>query len=66
MAKYQGNNFVAKHAHKVNKAQVHTDRKKASKKGYQKHKKHLKNHNLQGAFFCLFLSSLVLWIERRK
>ena len=32
------NNLVAKHARKYNKAAVHTDRKKASKRGYRKHK----------------------------
>jgi len=31
-------NPVAKHAHKFNKAAVHTDKKKATKKGYIKHK----------------------------
>lgn len=33
------NNFVAKHAKKYNKAAIHTDRKKASKRGDMKHKK---------------------------
>ena len=32
-------NPVAKHARKFNKAAVHTDKKKAQKKGYVKHKK---------------------------
>jgi hypothetical protein len=32
------NNFVAKHANKFNKAATFTDRKKAAKKGYAKHK----------------------------
>lgn len=32
-------NFVAVHAHEFNKAQVHQDRKKKQKDGYQKHKK---------------------------
>lgn len=32
------NNYVAKHCRKYNKAVVHTDRKKASKRGYRKHK----------------------------
>ncbi len=31
-------NFVAKHARTFNKAHVFTDRKKALKKGYRKHK----------------------------
>ena len=31
-------NFVAKHARTFNKARVHTDRKKAVKRGYVKHK----------------------------
>jgi hypothetical protein len=31
-------NFVAKNAHKYNKAVVHTDKKKDLKKGYVKHK----------------------------
>jgi len=31
-------NRVAKVAHRFNKAAVHTDRKKASKRGYVKHK----------------------------
>lgn len=33
------NNLVAKHARKYNKAKVYTDRKKAKKAGYTKHKK---------------------------
>jgi excinuclease UvrABC ATPase subunit len=33
------NNFVAKHARHFNKAAVFTDKKKAKKKGYTKHKK---------------------------
>ena len=32
-------NFVAKHMHEVNKSQVFVDRKKALKRGYDKHKK---------------------------
>ena len=32
------NNLVAKHARQFNKSAVHTDRKKASKRGYRKHK----------------------------
>lgn len=32
-------NLVAKHARKFNKAAVHTDRKKAMKRGYEKHKR---------------------------
>ncbi len=32
-------NFVAKHMHEVNKSQVFVDRKKNSKRGYEKHKK---------------------------
>lgn len=32
------NNLVAKHARTYNKAHVHKDRKKASKRGYRKHK----------------------------
>jgi len=32
------NNLVAKHAHRYNRAAVHTDRKKAAKSGYTKHK----------------------------
>jgi len=32
------NNPVAKYARKYNKAVVHTDRKKETKKGYRKHK----------------------------
>lgn len=31
-------NFVAKHMHEVNQSQVFTDRKKALKRGYSKHK----------------------------
>jgi len=31
-------NLVAKHARKFNKASVHKDKKKESKKGYTKHK----------------------------
>ncbi|ASV44100.1 hypothetical protein PBI_SCTP2_85 [Salicola phage SCTP-2] len=42
-------NFVAKHAKKVNKAEPFTDRKKAMKKGYSKHKKSPKN----GDFFIM-------------
>ena len=44
MAKKQSNvklvehNFVAKHMHEVNQSQVFTDRKKALKRGYSKHK----------------------------
>jgi hypothetical protein len=38
--KKQGDvNFVAKHSRTFNKATVFTDRKKALKKGYSKHKK---------------------------
>lgn len=36
--KTESTNPVAKHAHKFNKAAVHTDKKKAQKKGYVKHK----------------------------
>lgn len=32
------NNYVAKYARQFNQAAVHTDRKKAIKKGYLKHK----------------------------
>jgi len=32
------NNPVAKYARKYNKSAVHIDRKKATKKGYRKHK----------------------------
>jgi hypothetical protein len=32
------NNLVAKYARTFNKSAVHTDRKKASKRGYRKHK----------------------------
>lgn len=35
------NNYVAKHAKQYNKAAVHTDRKKAQKKGYTKHKQRI-------------------------
>lgn len=35
---YVKRNPVAKHANKYNKAQVHKDKKKESKKGYVKHK----------------------------
>lgn len=31
-------NYVAKHSRKFNKAHVMTDRKKAAKRGYRKHK----------------------------
>lgn len=31
-------NFVAKHMHEVNKSQVFVDRKKNSKRGYNKHR----------------------------
>jgi len=31
-------NYVAKNAHKYNKAVTHEDRKKRERKGYQKHK----------------------------
>ena len=31
-------NYVAKHAHKFNKAKVFKDKKKATKSGYRKHK----------------------------
>ena len=37
--KTESTNPVAKHARKFNKAAVHTDKKKAQKKGYVKHKK---------------------------
>lgn len=33
------NNFVAKNAHKYNRAATHEDRKKRDRKGYRKHKK---------------------------
>lgn len=33
-------NYVAKHARQFNKAAVFTDRKRAAKKGYSKHKRH--------------------------
>lgn len=33
-------NWVAKHAHKSNKAQTFVDRKKAHKAGYRKHRGH--------------------------
>ena len=36
------NNLVAKHARSFNKSAVHTDRKRASKRGYRKHKGKLK------------------------
>ena len=36
--KYKQRNFVQKHSLEQNKAQTFTDRKKAKKKGYQKHK----------------------------
>jgi len=32
-------NYVAKNAHKYNKAATHEDRKKRERKGYRKHKK---------------------------
>ncbi|QHJ78862.1 MAG: hypothetical protein [Caudoviricetes sp.] len=32
------NNYVAKYANEFNKAQTHTDKKKADKRGYEKHK----------------------------
>ena len=35
------NNLVAKHARKFNKASVMTNRKRARKSGYEKHKKSL-------------------------
>lgn len=34
-------NFVAKNARKFNKAAVMVDRKKAAKRGYVKHSKHI-------------------------
>lgn len=34
------NNIVAKHSRQFNKAHVFKDRKKASKRGYRKHKGH--------------------------
>ena len=40
-------NPVAKHAKAFNKAQVHTDRKKAAKRGYIKFKSNLANKNTQ-------------------
>lgn len=36
--KPKARNFVAKHAHKSNRAMVEPDKKKKSKKGYAKHK----------------------------
>ncbi|GEM_PF-1369122 len=41
-------NPVAKHAKSFNKAQVHTDRKKAAKRGYIKFKSNLVNKSTQG------------------
>lgn len=38
MQSQKQNNFVAKHANDFNKAQVHVDRKKSAKRGYEKHK----------------------------
>jgi len=32
-------NFVAKHAHKANRAATHRDRKRLQKRGYVKHKR---------------------------
>jgi len=32
-------NFVAKHANAANKSAVHVDKKKADKRGYEKHRK---------------------------
>ena len=32
------NNFVAKHAHRFNKAAVMVDKKREERKGYRKHK----------------------------
>jgi hypothetical protein len=34
-------NYVAKNAHKFNRAATHEDRKKRERKGYRKHKKSL-------------------------
>ena len=36
-------NFVAVHAHEFNKAQVHQDKKKKIKNGYEKHRKGLED-----------------------
>jgi hypothetical protein len=36
-------NFVAIHAHEFNKAQVHQDKKKKIKNGYEKHRKGLED-----------------------
>ena len=38
LQKPKARNWVAKHAHKSNKAQVEPDKKKKSKKGYAKNK----------------------------
>ena len=38
MDKIKRRSPVAQHAHKANRLQVHKDRKKAQKAGYQKHK----------------------------
>ena len=37
-------NLVAKHSRQFNKAHVMTDRKKAAKRGYRKHKPSGKDH----------------------
>ena len=39
VAELQMPNFVAKYMHEINKSQVFVDRKKALKRGYDKHKK---------------------------
>lgn len=36
-------NYIAKNMHKTSKDAVHEDRKKRSKKGYEKHKKQVKD-----------------------
>ncbi len=40
------NNYVAKNLHKTSKSQIFEDRKKRSKKGYEKHKKQFKGQEL--------------------
>jgi len=45
-------NFVAKNAHKENRAAVHRDRKQQQKRGYVKHKRSQTWHNSFQTLYC--------------
>lgn len=51
-------NFVAKHMHEVNKSQVFIDRKKDSKRGYNKHKKGRYSNDYLPFLMSIYLPSL--------